>query len=213
MFKQLRVSPTRSVPAPVLETLPATGTVTVVPASQPPELEAASEPPDASQDPDADAAEPPAAPEPPEPEEEPQPEPESESQPEPEPEPEPADEPHAPALLPTDVELVRRPAPAAPGPLAKTTRPDIVIPGVQDPAEDEAEVPVVDRAEDPDAGDEDDLAGKGRHRLRSHPRAEADPEPEPDTRPDLESGDDDLPIWDWNPPSSKFRSSPLPPSD
>ncbi|MBO2454819.1 DUF2637 domain-containing protein [Actinomadura barringtoniae] len=269
MFKQIRNAPARSAgkPAPVLEKLPATGTVTVVPPRREldtqttvefddpidptalperaprPELTAPATPaeapalratgpsatgPSAAGPSAADwrAADQPAAelPAPDEPaagwraaEQAAAEEPEREEPRGEESEAERARDHQAPALLPTDVELVRRPsAPISAASHAKTTRPDIVVPGVQDLAEDDAEWPVVERAEDPDAGDEDDPAGKGRHRLR----ARSDSAPEPETRPDheleLDTGDgndDDLPIWDWNPPSGKFRSSPLPPSD
>jgi len=284
MFKQIRNAPARSArkAAPALEKLPATGTVTVVPAPREedpqstleldaharptappalpetggrPELAAPAEPAEAH-DPHAEAprAEAPRTADPhaeaprteaprgegphgadPHAEARRGAEPRAEApereepradEPEPDPEPERVRDHRAPALLATDVELVRAPtAPISAAAHAKTTRPDIVVPGVHDPAEDEAELPVVDRAEDPDAGDEDDPAGKGRHRLRarSHsapaPAPAPEAEPEPETRPDhdhalgLDSDDDDLPIWDWNPPSGKFRSSPLPPSD
>ncbi|CNE04881.1 Protein of uncharacterised function (DUF2637) [Mycobacterium tuberculosis] len=58
----------------------------------------------------------------------------------------------APALLPTDVELVRSRdrEDAEQRPVASTTRPDIVIPGAD---EDLHDAPTSDRAEDPDAGD------------------------------------------------------------
>ncbi|MEU8347160.1 hypothetical protein AB0C74_36130 [Spirillospora sp. NPDC048832] len=98
-----------------------------------------------------------------------------------------------PALLPTDVELVRgqdrEEAPQRP--VAATTRPDIVVPGAAGtpgaasrpgaPAatggdEDLHDPPPADRAEDPDAGDR--------------------------------------PAADWNPPpSGNFRSGPTPPAD
>ncbi|WP_030175099.1 DUF2637 domain-containing protein [Spirillospora albida] len=35
----------------------------------------------------------------------------------------------------------------------------------------------------------------------------------PDAKAPEESDDDDLPIWDWDPPSSTFRSSPTPPTE
>ncbi|MFC9973643.1 hypothetical protein ACFVH6_22385 [Spirillospora sp. NPDC127200] len=113
-----------------------------------------------------------------------------------------ADDP-PPALLPGDVELVHRPA---------ATRSDPVTPDTGD----DLDVPAVDRAEDPDAGDGEEHASRGRHRLRRRSRA-AGPDPsasevtDPNgfTPPD----DDDLPIWDWNPPSGSFRSSPTPPAE
>ncbi|NVI90412.1 hypothetical protein HUX53_24775 [Actinomadura sp. BRA 177] len=57
-----------------------------------------------------------------------------------------------PALLPTDVELVRGRdrEDVEERPVASTTRPDIVIPGAD---EDLHDAPPADRAEDPDAGD------------------------------------------------------------
>ncbi|TDC59118.1 hypothetical protein E1200_32495 [Actinomadura sp. GC306] len=99
--------------------------------------------------------------------------------------------PGPPALLPTDVELVRsreRAGTREQRPLAATTRPDIPMPAVFGADEEEHDIPPSDRAEDPDAGD--------------HPAAEggarAGGEPEDD----------------WNPPpSSSFRSGPTPPVD
>ncbi|WP_301176155.1 DUF2637 domain-containing protein [Actinomadura geliboluensis] len=73
------------------------------------------------------------------------------------PEPRPSLDP-VPALLPTDVELVRshdrEEAPKRP--VAATTRPDIVVPVPSGPSgadEDLHDAPPADRAEDPDAGD------------------------------------------------------------
>ncbi|RKS71231.1 uncharacterized protein DUF2637 [Actinomadura pelletieri DSM 43383] len=64
----------------------------------------------------------------------------------------------APALLPTDVELVRTRAreDTEPRPIASTTRPDIVVPALEAGAvedADEDDGPPADRAEDPDGGD------------------------------------------------------------
>jgi hypothetical protein len=56
----------------------------------------------------------------------------------------------APASLPTDVKLVGRP----PAGLAATTLPDGIRVAAPDPAEDDIDASVADRAEDPDAGDE-----------------------------------------------------------
>ncbi|MEV4001718.1 DUF2637 domain-containing protein [Actinomadura sp. NPDC049753] len=93
-----------------------------------------------------------------------------------------------PDRLPTDVELVRgRDGAAEEPPPAATTRPDIVVPPPYDTGEDEDDGPPADRAEDPDAGD-------------------------PDTG---DPGTDDRPAkGDWNPPpSSNFRSGPVPPAE
>ncbi|MFI6514683.1 hypothetical protein ACIBF1_03890 [Spirillospora sp. NPDC050679] len=113
-----------------------------------------------------------------------------------------ADDP-PPALLPGDVELVHR---------STAARSDRVAPDT----DDDLDAPAVDRAEDPDAGDDEEHASRGRHRLRRRSRA-AGPDasasevtdPNGFTPPD----DDDLPIWDWNPPSGSFRSSPTPPAE
>ncbi|MFF0524308.1 hypothetical protein ACFYTC_36910 [Actinomadura nitritigenes] len=134
----------------------------------------------------------------------------------------------APALLPTDVELVRgRDADGPePGEKARTTRPDIVVPGAEgaahddgadaeaggaEPATDGAEPaahddgaeeqdgPPADRAEDPDAGDGGDA-----------PPVPRVPHPSPSPEDERESGEGR--IWDWNPPpSGNFRSGPTPP--
>ncbi|NDU77193.1 hypothetical protein GWI34_31910 [Actinomadura sp. DSM 109109] len=96
-----------------------------------------------------------------------------------------------PDLLPTDVELVRGRdgAPQEPPPAA-TTRPDIVVPVADAAEEDEHDGPPADRAEDPDAGD---------------PGA-TDPEA-------TDPGATD-PGGDRNPPpSSNFRSGPVPPAE
>ncbi|MFI0450726.1 DUF2637 domain-containing protein [Actinomadura sp. 6N118] len=200
--------------------------------------------------------------------------------------------PPVPALLATDVELVRtrpRDEPSSAN-LAKTTRPDIVVPPALDAAEDEAEFPVMDRAEDPDAGDDDPVTPTSRELWAGGPpepppipepipEPESEPESEPedasedapapahtptstptpetsltsDTPPtadtpastaksptttkaslastppatskaeeeakddededDNDDKDGDPRIWDWHPPSSRFRSSPTPPAD
>ncbi|KAB2347951.1 DUF2637 domain-containing protein [Actinomadura rudentiformis] len=198
--------------------------------------------------------------------------------------------PPVPALLATDVELVRtrpREEPSSAS-LAKTTRPDIVVPSALDTAEDETEFPVVDRAEDPDAGDDEPVPPTHRNLLASAPpgppsapaptathetsntRADSDipaaantptaatPPTDTSTRAKTDSRSaadtpaaagtppavdnpvdadapanaesptttktpaaskneddegDDLRIWDWHPPSSRFRSSPTPPAD
>ncbi|MFI0355921.1 DUF2637 domain-containing protein [Actinomadura sp. 9N407] len=91
------------------------------------------------------------------------------------------------ALLPSDVEVARRPGTdgvRADGVRANTTQPDMIMPITLDGpagADGEPEVPAADRAEDPDAGDDDG----------------------------------DLPIWDWDkdPPSGSLRSSPVPPAE
>lgn len=60
-----------------------------------------------------------------------------------------------PALLPTDVEVARaagRP-PRDPRTAARTTRPDIVVPDLDD---HDSDTPAADRAEDPDAGEDPD---------------------------------------------------------
>jgi hypothetical protein len=159
MFKQIRVARPAAAEPEAVE--PQRGHVKVIGPAAPEPL----------------ALEAPAEPEPepePEPEAEPEPEPEPEAEPEPlipfpheereslssEPEPPPLDTlpeprpPAAPALLPTDVELVRtRERDGADArPAASTTRPDIVMPArLPDAEEDDAEP--ADRAEDPDAGD------------------------------------------------------------
>jgi Protein of unknown function (DUF2637) len=131
----------------------------------------------------------------------------------------------APALLPTDVELVRRRDAEDPEPRekARTTRPDIVVPGAEDAedAEDaegtdgtrgaadvtdddgaeEQDGPPADRAEDPDAGD-----GGGAPPVPRVPR----PSPSPEDEGEPGEGR----IWDWNPPpSGNFRSGPTPPAE
>ncbi|WP_067475747.1 DUF2637 domain-containing protein [Actinomadura hibisca] len=98
--------------------------------------------------------------------------------------------PRPPALLPTDVELVHRPTDA-------------------EDTDDDLDAPAVDRAEDPDAGDDDEPAGRRRLRRRSRATDSETTDPNGFTPPD----DDDLPIWDWNPPSGSLRSSPTPPAE
>lgn len=104
--------------------------------------------------------------------------------------PESADAP--PALLPTDVELIRaRDRDDAEGerPVASTTRPDIVMPGPHGADEEDHDTPPADRAEDPDGGDH------------------------PDDRPAEGRDEDDETAQDVNPPpSSSFRSGPTPPA-
>ncbi|TDD32661.1 DUF2637 domain-containing protein [Actinomadura sp. KC06] len=80
----------------------------------------------------------------------------------------------APALLPTDVELVRkRDRPDAEDrPVASTTRPDIVMPGAAAaPDADEDDAQPADRAEDPDA---DDVNPPPSSNFRSGPTPPAD---------------------------------------
>ncbi|MFI0481701.1 DUF2637 domain-containing protein [Actinomadura sp. 9N215] len=76
------------------------------------------------------------------------------------PEPRPSLDPPAspPALLPTDVELVRTRdhGGAEERPVASTTRPDLVMPGPYAGDADEDHAQPADRAEDPDAGDAED---------------------------------------------------------
>lgn len=93
-----------------------------------------------------------------------------------------------PDRLPTDVELVRgRDRAAEEPPPAATTRPDIVVPPPYDTGEDEDDGPPADRAEDPDAGD------PGTEALKTGDRpGENDGNP---------------------PPSSNFRSGPVPPAE
>ncbi|MGI5166891.1 hypothetical protein ACQEU3_21310 [Spirillospora sp. CA-253888] len=113
-----------------------------------------------------------------------------------------ADDP-PPALLPGDVELVHRRPAAQTGPVMPDT-------------DDDLDAPAVDRAEDPDAGDDGESESRGRHRLRRRSRSvERDPSASEVTDPNgfAPPADDDLPIWDWNPPSGTFRSSPTPPAE
>jgi hypothetical protein len=125
----------------------------------------------------------------------------------------------APALLPTDVELVRRRDAEDPEPRekARTTRPDIVVPGAEaaeaaeaadadsvreadDDGAEEQDVPPADRAEDPDAGD------------GGAPPVPRVPRPSPSPEDEREPGEGR--IWDWNPPpSGNFRSGPTPPAE
>lgn len=118
-----------------------------------------------------------------------------------------SDPPGAPALLPTDVELVRTRdrGGEAERPAASTTRPDIPMPGTRDAGEN-----------DPQDDPEDD----GHPALRNGAPAEWT---EPD-RPhgDSSTDDQDAPpadraedpdAEDWNPPpSGSFRSGPTPPA-
>jgi hypothetical protein len=137
----------------------------------------------------------------------------------------------APASLPTDVKLVSRTSPGA----SATTWPDIVIADPPDPAEDDVDASCVDRAEDPDAG-EDELMSPG---WLDREDADAAEHAAGDTVDDADrwsaAGVEDVQRWtsesadaharryrepsseaarnvEW-PPSSKFRSSPTPPTD
>ncbi|MEV3925980.1 DUF2637 domain-containing protein [Actinomadura coerulea] len=127
-----------------------------------------------------------------------------------------------PDRLPTDVELVRGRDRAAPEPPpAETTRPDIVVPPPYGTGEDD-DGPPADRAEDPDAGDPDagDLA-TGKPGTEG-PEA-GDPATDDHATGDHDTGDratgdpaeGDRPARDdWNPPpSSNFRSGPVPPAE
>ncbi|GLW65388.1 hypothetical protein Arub01_36320 [Actinomadura rubrobrunea] len=78
----------------------------------------------------------------------------------------------------------------------KTTRPDIPL-----PVDEDTELVPVDRAEDPDAGDEPLIPAH-----TPAPAGDAGPDDDADRA-------DDMPIWDWNPPSGSLRSSPTPPGD
>ncbi|MWA06980.1 hypothetical protein F8568_042910 [Actinomadura sp. LD22] len=131
----------------------------------------------------------------------------------------------APALLPTDVELVRGrdaegPEDSEPREKAGTTRPDIVVPGTADDTEEieetaevddgaeEQDGPSADRAEDPDAGD--DGGALPASPVRPGPPAPRVPRPSPSPEDESEPGEGR--IWDWNPPpSGNFRSGPTPP--
>ncbi|GAA2145648.1 hypothetical protein [Actinomadura napierensis] len=111
----------------------------------------------------------------------------------------------APALLATDMELVRSRDTGGPEPLdhARTTRPDIVMPGHEDEPDpsdaEEYDGPPADRAEDPDAGGDGDA-----------PPIPRVPRPSPSPEDETEPGEGR--IWDWNPPpSGNFRSGPTPP--
>ncbi|REE96460.1 DUF2637 domain-containing protein [Thermomonospora umbrina] len=117
-----------------------------------------------------------------------------------------------PTLLPTDVELVRGRARPEVRPAA-TTRPDLVMPdglllGDQPLDEDEHDEPaaVVDRAEDPDVGDDAPPGPRLRH-LRRSPSDGPVPFLD-DLLADGDPGDSALP-----PPSGSLRSSPLPPQE
>jgi hypothetical protein len=112
--------------------------------------------------------------------------------------------PAAPATLPTDIKLVGRPAAGS----------------AADEDEDGADLPVTDRAEDPDAGEDHPVTGHaGDGTGDSADRVErwsAEDVPErtggPGTdRPELEP--DQTTEVEWRPPSSTFRSSPTPPDD
>jgi hypothetical protein len=156
---------------------------------------------------------------------------------------EPAAEPAAPtgpvpaASLPTDVKLVGRPA--------ATTQPDIVMPDLGEPyaeppripspasagddadddgAGDVMDVPVVDRAEDPDAGDDHPVPGyAGGPSSATEDVERWSAEAAEDVRRWSEDatgglgedrpGPERAPEVEWRPPSSTFRSSPTPPDD
>lgn len=124
-----------------------------------------------------------------------------------------------PELPANATEPADEPAPAPdsnPGPADGET-----IHGIADEG-DELDLPPADRAEDPDAGDDDERASRGRHRLRG-PSGDTEPDfPVPAPVPDGEAseaheaknpGSGGLSIWDWNPPSGSFRSSPTPPAE
>ncbi|WP_067459331.1 DUF2637 domain-containing protein [Actinomadura macra] len=137
-----------------------------------------------------------------------------------------------PLRLPTDVELVSSREEGVPEKEhmpAGTTRPDLVMPaspgasGAPGAEGDEHDGPPADRPEDPDAEEE----SRGRHRRAPEPapvnvpgqapEPAADPRAGSDADRDADADGEDsegLPIWDWNPPpSSSFRSSPLPPAE
>ncbi|MFG2089168.1 DUF2637 domain-containing protein [Spirillospora sp. NPDC048824] len=105
-----------------------------------------------------------------------------------------------PALLPTDVELVRsrdRDEQEA-RPVASTTRPDIAMPAAYGAEEDDHDTAPSDRAEDPDAGETPD---------HETPDGET-------TGGETTGGEGREPVKDWNPPpSGNFRSGPTPPAD
>jgi hypothetical protein len=159
--------------------------------------------------------------------------------------------PVAPSSLPTDVKLVGRPA--------AITQPDLVVPSSVEPAtepatylpvepaaglptspvvgpaeeedEDGADVPVTDRAEDPDAGDNHPVTGLADGTGPAAPESTTDDVERWSTEAAEEVqkwADDaadglgtDRPAYEpeqtteveWKPPSSTFRSSPTPPND
>ncbi|GAA2083446.1 DUF2637 domain-containing protein [Actinomadura alba] len=141
----------------------------------------------------------------------------------------------APASLPTDVKLVGRSTAGA----AATTWPDIVIADAPDPAEDDVDATGADRAEDPDAGEHEPTEPGTPEHEREHGTGAAG-RPAGDTVDDADdrwsaADAEDVQRWsaesvdgrarqyressaeparnvEW-PPSSKFRSSPTPPTD
>ncbi|HEY8479891.1 MAG TPA: hypothetical protein VIL71_08695, partial [Spirillospora sp.] len=147
--------------------------------------------------------------------------------------------PSPPALLPTDVELVRsRKRDGAPEerPLTSTTRPDIVMPGAhgtephdadlhhgadlqhgagfRDDSEEDHDTPSAERAEDPDAGDHP-FGEAGDRDAPGAPAGDARRDDAPAGRSN-EPGENspETAADDWNqPPSSSFRSGPTPPVD
>jgi hypothetical protein len=108
---------------------------------------------------------------------------------------EPAPEPPSPAppaLLPTDIEVARdlggegaAPSDSGSGRPASTTRPDMIMPISLDKEPDAATERKPDD-DDPDATDPNGVP---------------------------QANDEDFPIWNWDPPSSTYRSSPTPPED
>ncbi|GAA3968215.1 hypothetical protein GCM10023085_58300 [Actinomadura viridis] len=138
------------------------------------------------------------------------------------------------ALLPSDVEVARSPESGAPGSgapgsgavppdlgKASTTLPDMIMPvtldavpeprrpreqdeGPEEP-QDETQATGVD-------GDVDEGEGGERPGAAERQRAEAGGSPE-STDPDGIDTSEDLPIWDWDPPSGSLRSSPTPPAE
>jgi hypothetical protein len=157
----------------------------------------------------------------------------------------------APSSLPTDIKLVGRPA--------ATTQPDLVVPGLVEPAtepaadlpaepaaalrtspaaepageedDDGADIPVTDRAEDPDAGDDHPVAGLADDTGLEAPESTTDDVERwsAEAAEDVQKWADDAagslgtdrPAFgpeqttevEWTPPSSTFRSSPTPPDD
>ncbi|MGH3392072.1 MAG: DUF2637 domain-containing protein, partial [Actinomadura sp.] len=81
---------------------------------------------------------------------------------------------------PTVTVLPNPPSEARPIVRAATTRPDIVMPDALDSAEDDVDDPVIERAEDPDAGDGEPTGGTMSPRL-PEPPAEDPPGDDPDT--------------------------------
>ncbi|MFF5260226.1 DUF2637 domain-containing protein [Actinomadura viridis] len=136
------------------------------------------------------------------------------------------------ALLPTDVEVARSPEAAGTVPpdlgKASTTLPDMIMPVTLDPVpeprrpRDEDEDTGEDTDEDTDeaqreardeapGADEDDERGE-RPAPAGRSRDEAGASPESPDPGGIDTSDD-LPIWDWDPPSGSLRSSPTPPAE